>query len=153
MTTVTLHTSAGTRHITGREAVLAAAACHRAASWGLVEQVAALRAAATVSKAVASTGQTRSGAYAPCGTPRRVLERIPAVLSALPPASAPAAEGLTVAQLMLATGLPFSGVYEVLAYLVKQRPSPILRGLARRPGQITHATTYRRAEPAGAPAA
>ena len=42
MTTVTLHTSAGIRHITGREAVLAAAACHRAASWGLAEQIAAL---------------------------------------------------------------------------------------------------------------
>lgn len=152
MTTVTLHTSAGTRHITGREAVLAAAACHRAAGWGLAEQIAALRAAA-VSKPAASPGRPRSIAYAPCGTPQRVLERIPVVLSALPPASAPAAEGLTVAQLMLATGLPSSGVYEVLAYLVKQRPSPILRGLARRPGQITHATTYRRAEPAGAPAA
>lgn len=151
MTTVTLHTSAGTRHITGREAVLAAAACHRAASWGLAEQIAALRAAATVSRAVASTGRPRSGAYAPCGTLTRVLERTPVVLSALPPASAP--EGLTVAQLMLATGLPSSAVYEVLAYLIKQRPSPILRGLARRPGQITHATTYRRAEPAGAPAA
>ncbi len=153
MTTVILHTCAGTRHITGREAVLAAAACHRAAGWGLLEQIAALRAAATVSRAVASTGRPRSGAYAPCGTLTRVLERTPVVLSALPPANVPAAEGLTVAQLMLATGLPSSGVYEVLAYLVKQRPSPILRGLARRPGQITHATTYRRAEQAGGAAA
>ena len=152
MTTVILHTCAGTRHITGREAVLAAAACHRAAGWGLLEQIAALRAVAD-SKPASSPGRPRSIAYAPCGTPTRVLERIPAVLAALPPASAPAADGLTVAQLMLVTSLPSSGVYEVLSYLVKQRPSPILRGLARRPGQITHATTYRRAEQAGGAAA
>lgn len=141
------NTSNGRAVLTGSAAARAAAAAHRAPAWSLPEQVAALRAAASC-KPAAGPGRPRSIAYAPCGTPTRVLERLPLVLAALPPASVPAADGLTVAQLMIATGLPSSSVYEVLSYLVKQRPSPILRGLARRPGQITHATTYRRAQPA-----
>lgn len=141
------NTCNGRAVLTGSAAARAVAAAHRAPAWSLPEQVAALRAAATSTRS-ARPGRPRSIAYAPCGTPTRVLERLPVVLAALPPASVPAAEGLTVAGLMIATELPSSAVYEVLAYLVKQRPSPILRGLARRPGQITLATTYRRAQPA-----
>lgn len=147
------------RQLDGAEAREAAAAAYVPAGLSLPEQLAALRASAATQRLSPAQGRGRGRtpgrpiAYGPCGTPLRVLERAPVLLAALPPASAPAAEGLTARELMHRLGWPSSAVYEVLQYLTKLDPSPIQRATARRPGQITHATTYRQAAPAGGPAA
>lgn len=148
MITVTLHTCAGVRQLTGAEARAAAVAAYIPGARSLPEQIAALCAAAT--KQPAATQRRASGAgfliaYAPCGTPLRVLERAPVLLAALPPASASAADGLTARELMHRLGWPSSAVYEVLQHLHKLTPSPIQRGTVRRPGQIPYVTTYRQA--------